>query len=160
MSTEPRHSATDKFCHHGPLTPKPRKTPAMCEERETIKTQIREARAVADRARTCGDWHAVTMIERRLAALVRREHDLGDSGPANVEKPSPVVGSSAWVGDGDARRAEKAVAGALRSCIAAHGPITLNNIGSAVKRIMGAATVTPRAEDDSSPTAKSSDSRP
>lgn len=34
-------------------------------------------------------------------------------------------------------RLERAVVGALRSAIAAHGPITAAHIGSAVKRVLG-----------------------
>lgn len=42
------------------------------------------------------------------------------------------------------QRIEKAVASALKSCIVAHGPITLEWIGSATKRIVGAAITAPR----------------
>jgi len=39
--------------------------------------------------------------------------------------------------DAERRRLERAVAGALRSAIHDHGPITPESIGSAVKRIVG-----------------------
>ena len=39
--------------------------------------------------------------------------------------------------DGDREALERAIAGALRSQIHAHGPITLDAIGSATKRVLG-----------------------
>ena len=81
----------------------------MYEEREAVKAEIIEARLdwinTGGRKRMEKQHEAARM---KIVALVEELQTLNGRRPASVERPSPVVASSAWMGDGEALKAEMA----------------------------------------------------
>ncbi len=72
----------------------------MHEQREKLKAQICEARMKWINAERDGlNQATVDACRSHIVALVEELQTLNGRRPANVRKPSPVVASSAWVGD-------------------------------------------------------------